>query len=48
MVVSLAVMYKKAHKVASHKLDHLSIKIWGAKDLNCGNESDSEDPPMGY
>ena len=38
----LDVVYKKAHKPASHKVDHPSTKIWDAEDLSNGDDSDSD------
>ena len=41
------VVYKKAHKPTRRKVDHPSTKIWDTNDLNSGDESHSEGPPMG-
>ena len=42
----LGVIYKKVHKPARSKVDHPSARIWDADDLNSGDESRSEGPPM--
>ena len=41
-----SVVYKKVHKPARRKVDHPSTRIWDANDLNSGDESHSEGPPM--
>ena len=41
------VVYKKVHNPVRRKLDYPSTKIRDADDLNSGDESPSESPPMG-
>ena len=40
-------VYKKTHNLARDNVDHPSAKIWDVEDLNNGDESDNEGPPMG-
>lgn len=41
-------VYKKMQKPWRRKVHYLSANVWGAKDFNGGDESNSKGSPMGY
>ena len=40
------VVYRRNHKLASRKVDHLFAKIWDTEDLSSGEETNSDDQAM--